>query len=117
MPVIWVKALHIAIFILGAVGVCYVIYSGIVNRITRLTWIVISLMLLEVVALGLNGWRCPLTTLAEDLGAESGSITYILLPDWLAPHVFTIGGILFALGVFLVIYRHSQSSRAAPQGP
>ncbi len=117
MPVIWVKALHIVIFILGAVGVCYVIYAGVVNRITRLTWIVVSLMFFEALALGLNGWRCPLTTLAENLGAESGAITYILLPDWLAPHVFTIGGLLFALGFFLVIYRLSQSPRAASQGP
>jgi hypothetical protein len=38
------------------------------------------------------GWRCPLRTLAEDLGAESGQVTDIFLPRWFAdriPFIFT----------------------------
>ena len=31
-----------------------------------------------------NGARCPLTSLAESLGADDGSVTDIYLPGWLA---------------------------------
>jgi hypothetical protein len=31
-----------------------------------------------------NGFRCPLTQLAEHYGAESGAVTDIYLPKWFA---------------------------------
>ena len=31
-----------------------------------------------------NGFRCPLTDVAESLGAEHGSVTDIYLPAWFA---------------------------------
>jgi hypothetical protein len=39
-----------------------------------------------------NGWRCPLRGLAEELGAESGRVSDIFLPRWFAdriPQLFT----------------------------
>jgi hypothetical protein len=34
-----------------------------------------------------NGFRCPLTGLAEELGAKRGSVTDIFLPKWLASNI------------------------------
>jgi hypothetical protein len=48
-----------------------------------------------------NGFRCPLTTLAEDLGSEHGAVTDIFLPKWLASNIANIYGPLLGFAVFL----------------
>jgi hypothetical protein len=48
-----------------------------------------------------NRFRCPLTGLAEELGAESGSVTDIFLPRWLAANIANIYGPLYAVALFL----------------
>jgi hypothetical protein len=63
------------------------------------------IVIVEGLALGLNGWRCPLTTLAENLGAEDGSVTGIFLPQWLAKRVFLIWTPVFVGACILVVIR------------
>jgi hypothetical protein len=44
---------------------------------------------------------CPLTPLAEELGASSGSVTDIYLPDWLSRRVPLFGGGTLLVGLAL----------------
>src|SRR5438876_10032221 len=48
-----------------------------------------------------NGFRCPLTQLANSLGAESGSVTDIYLPAWFAHNLPAIHAPLLVLAAFL----------------
>jgi hypothetical protein len=48
-----------------------------------------------------NGFRCPLTDVAESLGAERGSVTDMYRPKWLAHWLPAIQVPLLALAVFL----------------
>jgi hypothetical protein len=44
---------------------------------------------------------CPLTPLVEELGAESGTVTDIFLPDWLSLRFPPIFGSLLLVGLVL----------------
>ena len=43
-----------------------------------------------------NGFRCPLTDVAERLGAKHGSVADIYLPRWIESHLPFITGPIFA---------------------
>ena len=81
------------------------LYEVILDRITILSWIALTLFLAEGILLLANGWRCPLTVYAETLGATHGRVTDIFLPSWLADRVFQICGSLFAVAVLLLVIR------------
>ena len=57
-----------------------------------------------------NGFRCPLTGLAERYGATSGSVTDIYLPKWFARNLPAIHVPLLVLMVFL----HARNLRRGP---
>ena len=48
-----------------------------------------------------NGFRCPLTQVAEHLGAKRGSVTDLYLPRWLARNLPAIHVPLIVLAAFL----------------
>lgn len=50
-----------------------------------------------------NNQVCPLSPLAEELGAESGSVTDIFLPDWISRRIPVIGGSVLIVGLILNI--------------
>jgi hypothetical protein len=54
-----------------------------------------------------NGFRCPLTDVAESLGAENGSVTDIYLPEWFAHNLPAIHVPL----IFLAVYLHGRNLR------
>jgi hypothetical protein len=56
-----------------------------------------------------NRCRCPLTQVAERLGAEQGSVTDIYLPDWFARNLPAIHVPLIVLAVLL----HARNLRRA----
>ena len=70
--------------------VAYVLMSGAFNRITPWTWGAIAAIVVEGLVLVASGGRCPLTAVAERLGAVDGSASDILLPKWLADWIFPI---------------------------
>jgi hypothetical protein len=55
----------------------------------------------ETLVFAANGFRCPLTKVAEDLGATSGSVTDIFLPRWFARSLPALHVPLIALGLAL----------------
>ena len=110
-----IKLVHTLIFFVLSAGILYTVYSGLVNRVTRWSKLAIVAVLVEGVALLLNGGTCPLRSWAEQLGDPHGSVTDIFLPRWLADRIFSLCTPLFVLGSVLVIARSLGSGRSRGQ--
>ena len=82
-----VKIAHTVIFWFLSACVLYTLYSGVADRVTWLTWVAAGFVLVESVVLVAFGWVCPLTLVAERLGAARGSVADIFLPKWLADRI------------------------------
>ena len=90
ITVFWIKFVHTLIFVVLCVSVLYALYSGIANRLNYWTAVASGLIAVEGIVLIFNGWRCPLTSWAERVGAKNGSVSNIFLPAWLANYLFLI---------------------------
>jgi hypothetical protein len=53
----------------------------------------------EVLVLAVNGWRCPMTSVAGRFTTERRENFDIYLPVWLAQHNKLIFGALYVVGV------------------
>ena len=62
----------------------YLLYAGFVKRTDRRAAVAAAVVGGESLIFAANGFRCPLTDVAESLGAEDGSVTDIFLPRWFA---------------------------------
>lgn len=100
-----IKLVHSILFFLIGICTIYVLVAAALDHITALTWIAFGVAVIELLALALNGWRCPLTDLAEQKGAEVGSVADLFLPTWLSDHLFTIFGIVFTVSCLLLAWR------------
>jgi uncharacterized membrane protein YozB (DUF420 family) len=79
-----VKAVHTAIWFSIEAAMGYWLYAGMRGRADRKAAIAAGIVAAECLVFLANGAHCPLTKVAEKLGAESGSVTDIYLPKWLA---------------------------------
>lgn len=100
-----IKVVHTAIFFLLSGCVLFIAHSAVVDRISVLTWVAMGLVLLESVVLALSGWQCPLTLLAERMGAKEPGVADLFLPQWLADRIFPVCGTTWVLASALVVYR------------
>jgi len=90
----------------------YLIYTGLKGRQDRRTAIAASVVVGESTIFLVNRCRCPLTKLAENLGATSGSVTDIYLPHFLASHLVGIHVPLLALALCLHVRTFLRLERA-----
>ena len=102
---LFIETFHTVIFIILSGLLFALLYEVIFDRITMLTWIAVGAFVIEGLILITNGWKCPLTTYAEGLGAAHGQVTDILLPKWFADRVFQVYGGLFALAILVLVFR------------
>lgn len=79
----------------------YVLYAGFARRSDRRTAIAAGVVAGESLVYTANGFRCPLTGVAEHLGAQRGSVTDLYLPQWLACNLPAIHAPLIVLATFL----------------
>ena len=79
-----VKAVHTAIWFSIEAAMEYWLYAVVRGRADRKAAIASGIVAAECLVFLANGAHCPLTKVAEKLGAESGSVTDIYLPKWLA---------------------------------
>ncbi|MFC2027382.1 hypothetical protein ACFLU3_01710 [Chloroflexota bacterium] len=100
----WIKAVHTAVFVLMACSVIYVLYSGITGSTGILTWIALSLIVLEAVTFTLNKCKCPLTQLAERWGAKNGTVSSMFLPKLFVPHAINVFTVLGVVGIVLLSF-------------
>lgn len=105
MRILLIKTVHSVLFFLLSACVLYTLYSGVVGRITVATWIAVLFVACEGIVLIITRWKCPLTTLAERLGAPNGAVADLFLPQWFADRLFLICGVTMVFAVALVMFR------------
>ena len=98
----FIKSVHTVIFFFMWLCLIYILYCGITRTYNWALLLAISAILIEGLALLFNRGRCPLSTLAEKQGAESGSVTDIFLPQWMARDVFKFATVLFIAELVLL---------------
>lgn len=79
----------------------YVLYAGFARRSDRRAAIAAGVVAGEILVYTANGFRCPLTGVAEHTGAQRGSVTDLYLPQWLARNLPAIHAPLIVLATFL----------------
>ncbi len=69
---------------------------------TAAAWLT-AIVFFEVAILVINGWRCPLTSLASRFTDDRRDNFDIYLPAWLARHNKLIFGTLFCIGMMFAV--------------
>lgn len=111
MTLFLIKFIHTIIFVVFSWCVLYVLFCSLTNRYSLKTTVALLLILVEGVILLLNNWQCPLTTLAENLGASDGQVADIFLPKWLADRIFPLCTPLFLGSAMLLLTRRLWNRR------
>lgn len=81
--------------------VAYVLWAGFRKQSDRRAAIAAGVVAGETLIFAGNGFRCPLTQVAERVGAEHGAVTDIYLPRWLAHNLPAIHVPLILLAGYL----------------
>lgn len=102
---IYIETFHTVVFILLSGLLVALLYEVIFDSITILTWLAVAAFVIEGLILLANGWKCPLTTYAEQQGSTHAQVTDMFLPKWFADRVFQIYGSLFAIAILLLAFR------------
>ncbi len=79
----------------------YVLWAGFTRQSDRRAAIAAGVVAGETAIFVANRFRCPLTDVAERLGAERGTVTDIYLPRWFAHNLPAIHVPLIALAGYL----------------
>lgn len=95
------KVSHSLIFLVLQSTIIFLLYKGLRGESDRQAALAAVVVGGECAIYAGNGFRCPLTGVAERLGAESGSVTDIFLPHWLAANVANIYGPMYAVALVL----------------
>jgi hypothetical protein len=80
-----IKAIHTLAWFSIEGCMVYVLYAGFAGRSDRRAGIAAAVVAAETLIFARNGFRCPLTQVAERLGAERGSVTDNRLPAPILP--------------------------------
>jgi hypothetical protein len=79
-----IKAVHTAAWASIEFCVGYLLWSGLRGRSDRRAAVAAAVVGGECLVFAADGFRCPMTGMAERAGAASGSVTDIFLPAWFA---------------------------------
>lgn len=96
-----IKGTHTGIWVIVEGAMVYLLAAGLAGRSDRRAAIAGLVVAAESAVFLANGARCPLSDMAERIGAERGSVTDIFLPDWLARNLPLIHVPLIGAAVFL----------------
>lgn len=108
-----IKIVHTLAWLSIESCVLYVLYTGLAGRTDKRVGIAGAIVVGETLVFAANGFRCPLTELAERHGAERGSVTDIYLPKWFAHNMPAIHTPLLVL----MAYLHARNLRRSHQTP
>jgi len=108
IPVAWrpatlfgIKAVHTVLFASIGGAIVLFVWDGLRGRPRRRTAIALGVALGESAVYVSNNQVCPLTPLAEELGAESGSVVDIFLPDAVARRIPLVSSTALVVGIAL----------------
>ncbi|HEX5578257.1 MAG TPA: hypothetical protein VFY43_01175 [Candidatus Limnocylindria bacterium] len=96
-----IKGIHTVLFASIGAAIVLFVWDGIRGRPRRRTAYALGIALGETAIYVSNNQVCPLTPLAEELGAESGSVVDIFLPDAVARRIPLVSGTALLAGVAL----------------
>ena len=96
-----IRAIHTLAWFSIEACMVYALYSGLAKRSDWRAGIAVGVVATESLIFAGNGFRCPLTQVAEHLGAERGSVTDMYLPRWFARNLPAIHVPLIGLAGFL----------------
>ena len=96
-----IKAIHTAIFASIAGATLLALWDGIHGSPRRRTAIAGGMVIVETAFYVSNNQVCPLTPLAEEVGAERGSVVDLFLPAWVASRIPAVAGSVAVLALAL----------------
>ena len=99
-----VKLLHTVVWAFFAGCIVALPVFAWVGRLRTAT-LFATLVLIEVLVLALNAWRCPLTPIAARYTSDRRANFDIFLPEWLARFNKEIFGTLYTAGLLLLLTR------------
>ncbi len=102
---LFIKSIHMAIFITMNVFLAILILEVIADRISCLSWLSIAALLTESVVLIANGWRCPISIYAQNIGATNGHESDIFLPLWFTDRIPVLYGSVLAVTLLFFAIR------------
>ena len=103
-----IKTLHTAIWLFFNVVIFYLLYAVIVDRIDHWFWMCLGLVGLELVALLLFRWSCPLTVVARRYSASTKANFDIYLPHWLAKYnkeIYSVIMVVVLIGMMIRLFQ------------
>ena len=100
-----IKLVHTLVWLVFVTAILYVCYAGAFNKVNRLVWFCIGIVITEGFVLLINKWRCPLTSLACKYTNVHPVGFDIFLPKWLAKHNKILFSTIFLIGLLLVLWR------------
>jgi hypothetical protein len=109
-----VKVIHTLAWFAIESCMAYLLYAGFARRTDRRVAVAAAVVAGESAIFAANDFRCPLTDVAESLGADDGSVTDIFLPHWFAHSLPVIHVPL----ILLTAYLHGRNLRQhrSPKG-
>jgi hypothetical protein len=96
-----IRAAHTLIFASVAAAIALVVWDGLRARPSGRTLAAGVVVLGESAVYASNNQVCPLTPLAEELGAESGAVADLYLPVWFARRIPVVATGAAVLGLIL----------------
>ena len=96
-----VKLVHTLAWFFIEACMLYVLWAGVKRQSDRRAAIAAGVVGTESLIFAANGFRCPLTQVAQQVGAERGSVTDIYLPRWFAHNLPAIHVPLILLAGYL----------------
>ena len=96
-----IKAIHTLAWFSIELCMVYLLYTGFAKRSDGSVVVAAVVVGGESLIFAANGFRCPLSQLAESFGAVNNSVTDIYLPRWFAHYLPAIHVPLIVLAVFL----------------
>jgi hypothetical protein len=96
-----IRATHSAVFLVELGAILWLVATGLAGRRDRSVAVAAVLVAGEAAVFVVNRGVCPLTPLAERLGASKGGVSDIFLPDRLAETIPVWSGALVAAAAIL----------------
>ena len=96
-----IKAIHTVIFASVGAAIAIFVWDGIRQRPGRRAGFALGLAIAESAVYVSNNRVCPLTPLAEELGAERGTVVDLFLPVWAARAIPAVASSALVLGIVM----------------
>jgi hypothetical protein len=96
-----IKGLHTGLFVSIGGAIVLFVWDGLRGRPGRRAATAFGIAMAETAVYVSNNQVCPLTPLAEELGAEHGAVADMFLPDWASRRIPLISTAALVLGIVL----------------